>query len=154
MLEASRRTIYHINYMENSIEETAKYDYMIEVMEMMETEEEVPENMKIVKDLQRVLVMEGVMSCQAYLWLMQNMSYGGRWEMNTVVTRNETIVYARLEVMKQAFLEAKAARAAEREAQQQQPALQQEPTAMAVEVVELSSLLEPSSQRSTQAPLG
>ena len=154
MLEASRRTIYHINYMTTSIEEQAKYDYMIEVMEMMETEEEVPENIKIVKDLRRVVVMQGFTSCQAYVWLMQNMSDGGRLEMNTVVTRNETIVYARLAVMKQAFLEAKAARAAEREAQEQQPAPVQEPAAMAVEVGDLSSQAEPSSQRSTQAPLG
>ena len=147
MLEASRRTMYYINHMRDPIEEQAKYDYMIEVMEMMETEEEVPENIKYVKDLRRVVVMQGFTSCQAYIWLMQNMSDAGRLEMNTVVTKNETIVHARLAAMKQAFLEEKAARKAEREAQQQQQALQPEPTAMPVEVAELS-------QRSTQGPLG
>ena len=123
-------------------------------MEMMETEEEVPEQMKIVMHLRRDLVRQGVMSNPAYIWLTQNMSYGGRWEMNTVVTRNETRVYEMLDLMKQTFLDAKAARAAEREAQEQQPALVQEPAAMVVEVGDLSSQAEPSSQRSTQAPLG
>ena len=147
MLEASRRSLFYISHMRDPIEEHAKYDYMVRVMEMIETVEGVPDHLKYVKNLRRVDVMMGFTSCQAYVWLMQNVSDAGRLEMNTVVTQNETIVHARLAAMKQAFLEEKAARKAEREAQQQQQALQPEPTAMPVEVAELS-------QRSTQGPLG
>ena len=72
MLEAARRTLYQIDY-NNDEEERVKYDYLVQLCEMMEDEEEIPEQVKIFGHVLRAeQVREGLMSNPSYQWLTNN----------------------------------------------------------------------------------